>query len=70
LYETLKQTSCSPSSDDIQCEVSNWPTHIAAHLQAHKTPTQSQPAKELQFCHHTANIPIVDGKYLTYLRPQ
>lgn len=57
LYETLKQTSCSPSSDDIQCEVSNWPTHIAAHLQVHKTPTQSQPAKELQFlpphCKHS-----------------
>ncbi len=27
--------------------------HIAAHLQAHRPTTQSQPAKELQFLQHT-----------------
>ena len=40
----------------------NYPPDIAAHLQAHKTPTQTHSAKELQFCRHTSrkNLEIKD----------
>jgi hypothetical protein len=59
-------TPCSDSTS-LNFEVSNRPTHITAHLQAHKANTQKPTCKRAVILPHTGHTLLFDSKTMTLI---